>query len=144
MLSWLESHLCLIPLSPRRPGCSVVEGKDVTTLKVKALAAAADACWDAILHRDLDAFAESYLASFHAQVDMFPGMVHPSLPGGEQTEEIEQAIRFWSGVNGVLAWKLAGAGGGGYLALVVNEASSFCAARQEAIPLTARRSSKIR
>lgn len=144
VLSWLESHLCLIPLSPRRPGCSVVEGKDVTTLKVKALAAAADACWDAILHRDLDAFAESYLASFHAQVDMFPGMVHPSLPGGEQTEEIEQAIRFWSGVNGVLAWKLAGAGGGGYLALVVNEASSFCAAHKEAIPLTARRPSQIR
>ena len=37
VLSWLENHLALIPMFPRRPGCSVVEGKDITPGKVKAL-----------------------------------------------------------------------------------------------------------
>ena len=26
LLGWLEDHLCMIPMFPRRPGCSVVEG----------------------------------------------------------------------------------------------------------------------
>ena len=38
VLSWLEAHLVMIPMEPRRPGCSVVEGKDITEPKVKALA----------------------------------------------------------------------------------------------------------
>ena len=38
VLSWLESHVCMIPMDPRRPGCSVVEGKDITEPKVKNLA----------------------------------------------------------------------------------------------------------
>jgi len=39
----------------------------------------------------------------------------------------------------VRAWKMPGAGGGGYLALVVNDATAFCKAHTEAIPLTIRR-----
>ena len=42
-------------------------------------------------------------------------------------------------VHGVLAWKMPGAGGGGYLACVVSDAAAFCAAHPEAIPLTIRR-----
>ena len=60
VLSWLESHLVMIPMEPRRPGCSVVEGKDVTEEKVKTLAAAADRCWEAILVRDLEGFAKAF------------------------------------------------------------------------------------
>ena len=30
-MRFLEQHLVLVPLDPRRPGCSVVEGKDNTT-----------------------------------------------------------------------------------------------------------------
>ena len=38
VLSWLENHLVMIPMEPRKPGCSVLEGKDITEPKVKALA----------------------------------------------------------------------------------------------------------
>ena len=34
-LRFLEDHLVMIPVEPRRPGCSVVEGKDITPAKVK-------------------------------------------------------------------------------------------------------------
>lgn len=41
--------------------------------------------------------------------------------------------------DGVLAWKMPGAGGGGYLALVVDDAPEFCSRFPEAIPLCIRR-----
>ena len=109
VLSWLESHLCLVPMFPRRPGTSVVEGKDITDEKVKALTDAAARCWDAILARDLDGFAAAYRDSFAAQIAMFPGMM---------AEGVQDYIDAWRGRS--LAWKMTGAGGGGYLALVVD------------------------
>lgn len=109
VLSWLESHLCLVPMFPRRPGTSVVEGKDITDEKVKALTDAAARCWDAILARDLDGFAAAYCDSFAAQIDMFPGMM---------AEGVQDYIDAWRDRS--LAWKMTGAGGGGYLALVVD------------------------
>lgn len=57
---------------PRKTGWSVVEGKDNTPDKVKALAKAASDCWDTIIAHDLDKFATSYMASFNAQIAMFP------------------------------------------------------------------------
>jgi len=128
VLRWLEGHLVMIPMEPRRPGCSVVEGKDITEPKVKALAAAADACWTAILAKDLDAFAAAYQASFEAQVALFPGMVQGSVP---------QYIARYK--PHVLAYKMPGAGGGGYLACVVADAAAFAQDRPEAIRLTIRR-----
>lgn len=116
VLTWLEDHLCMIPLFPRRPGCSVVEGKDITEPKVRALAAAADRCWEAILSRDLDGFASAYRASFEAQVAMFPAMIQPG---------VQEYIDKYSAMPGVLAWKMPGAGGGGYLALVCSGRESF-------------------
>ena len=130
VLSWLEGHLAMIPMEPRQPGCSVVEGRDITAEKVLALASAASRCWDAILARNLAGFAEAYGASFEAQVSMFPGMIQ----GG-----VQAVIDKWSAAPGVLAWKMPGAGGGGYLACVVEDASAFCAAHPEAIALTIRR-----
>lgn len=106
-LSWLESHLCMVPMFPRRPGCSVVEGKDITPDKVKALADAADRCWDAIMRRDLHDFAAAYADSFAAQTAMFPAMI---------AEGVADYIEKYSRCS--LAHKLSGAGGGGYLALV--------------------------
>ncbi len=128
VLRWLEGHLVMIPMEPRRPGCSVVEGKDITEPKVKALAAAADACWTAILAKDLNAFAKAYQASFEAQVALFPGMVQGSVP---------QYIARYK--PHVLAWKMPGAGGGGYLACVVADAAAFAQDHPEAIRLTIRR-----
>ena len=116
LLGWLEDHLCMIPMFPRRPGCSVVEGKDITREKVLALAAAADRCWDAIQRCDLDAFAAAYKASFNAQVAMFPAMIQPG---------VQDYIDRYSAMPGVLAWKMPGAGGGGYLALVCRDRESF-------------------
>ena len=92
-LRFLEGHLVMIPMEPRRPGCSVVEGKDITPEKVKALADAADACWKAILAHDLDAFAAAYRASFEAQIAMFPGMVNPSINGVIEPEASVQPMR---------------------------------------------------
>jgi cytidyltransferase-like protein len=142
VLSWLEEHLVMIPMLPRRPGCSVVEGKDITEAKVRALAGAADRCWTAILSRNLEAFAEAYRDSFNAQVAMFPGMVNPWVEGEDAPRpenSVQPHIDRWSAEEGVLAWKMPGAGGGGYLALVVTDAAEFAAAHQEAIRLTIRR-----
>ena len=130
VLSWLESHLVMIPMEPRRPGCSVVEGKDITEKKVKALASAADRCWTAIISRNLEAFAQAYRDSFDAQVAMFPAMIQGC---------VQSYIDKYSAMPDVLAWKMPGAGGGGYLACVVTDAATFASAHPEAIPLTIRR-----
>lgn len=196
VLSWLEDHLAMVPMEPRRPGCSVVEGKDITAAKVQALATAAASCWDAIMACDLTAFAAAYRASFDAQVAIFPAMVQPVMasadgvdgvdeadrgdkmdsvdgksvmdgvdsadsvdrrsvmdgvdsadsvdnmagePGKKSVESILDVIKKYSAVPGVLAWKMPGAGGGGYLACVIEDAATFAAAHPEAIRLTIRR-----
>lgn len=130
ILCWLENHLCLVPMFPRKNGCSVVENKDITETKVKTLAKAADDCWEAIMRTDLKAFAAAYRASFEAQISMFPAMIQPG---------VQDYINHYSAMDGVLAWKMPGAGGGGYLALVIENANIFCQSVTEAIPLTIRR-----
>ena len=151
ILAWLESKLVLVPMEPRTPGCSVVEGKDVTEPKVRALAKAADDCWAAIMNKDLDAFAKAYRDSFEAQVAMFPGMVNPvqrsicRAEGAEPAEvvqnkkSVQDYIDEYSAMPEVLAWKMPGAGGGGYLACVVQDASAFVSEHPEAIRLVIRR-----
>ena len=128
VLRFLESHLVMIPMEPRRPGCSVVEGKDITLPKVQALAKAADDCWEAIMNKDLEAFASAYKASFEAQVSMFPAMIQGCVQSNIDTYK-----------DKVLAYKMPGAGGGGYLACVVEDAETFCKAHGEAFALTIRR-----
>lgn len=129
ILQWLENHLVMIPMEPRKPDCSVVEGKDINEPKVKALADAADRCWNAIMHKNLQAFAEAYRESFNAQTAMFPAMIQ----GCVQSYIDEYKDK-------VLAYKMPGAGGGGYLACVVEDASTFAEMHNKAIRLTIRRS----
>ena len=131
ILCWLESHLCMLPMDPRPQGCSVVEGKDITGPKVKALADAADRCWEAIMALDIEGFAAAYRASFEAQVAMFPAMVQGS---------VQEYIDKYSALPGVRAWKMPGAGGGGYLACVVDDAPAFAASHPGTILLKIRRS----
>lgn len=140
-LRFLEQHLVMVPLEPRKPGCSVVEGKDITPEKVKALADAADACWDTIMRRNLDDFAAAYKVSFEAQTAMFPGMLNPAYVGHKQQDNsfIGEAIAHYSSMPEVMAWKFAGAGGGGYMALVVKDAKVFAESHSEAIELHIRR-----
>lgn len=123
VLSWLESHLCLVPMFPRRPGCSVVEGKDITPEKVSRLTDAAARCWDAAMECDLGKFAEAFRDSFDAQTAMFPAMIQPG---------VREYIDRWS--PEALAWKMAGAGGGGHLILVVDKLPS-----EGVIPIRIRR-----
>ncbi|MDE6194107.1 MAG: adenylyltransferase/cytidyltransferase family protein [Muribaculaceae bacterium] len=122
VLSWLEDHVCVVPMFPRRPGCSVVEGKDITPEKVRDLTEAAARCWDAILAKDLPAFAEAFRDSFEAQTAMFPAMMEPGV------QEWIDRVRPYA-----LAWKMLGAGGGGNLLLVVETVPEF------AIPVRIRR-----
>ena len=53
---------------------------------------------------------------------------------------VPEYIARYSQVPGVLAWKMPGAGGGGYLACVVTDAEQFVLENPEAIRLTIRRS----
>ena len=107
VLCWLEEHLCMMLMFPRRPGTTVVENSHLCEENVKELADAASRCWDAIMRKDLPGFAASFKASFEAQVRLFPGMMAEGV-----AEEIEKYK------DKVLAWKMPGAGGGGYLAMV--------------------------
>ena len=107
ILCWLEKHLCLVPLGPRVDSYDVFKGRNITAPKAQALAAAADACWQAILQMDLTEFGRQFRKSFEAQVAMFPQM---------SNRAIQKMIRQYA--PQALGWKLSGAGGGGYLVLV--------------------------
>jgi len=124
ILQWIERHIAIVPMFPRRPGCSVVEGKDITPEKVRNLTDAAERCWNAIMAKDLDAFAAAYRDSFNAQVAMFPAMMQPG---------VQDYIDIWK--DRALAWKMLGAGGGGHLALVFDTIPDDPAI----IPITIRR-----
>lgn len=140
-LRFLEDHLVMVPMEPRKPGCSVVENKDITPTKVKNLASAAEACWYAILSHDLEAFATAYRASFEAQTAIFPGMIAPTYIGHPEQDNsyIAETIDYYSAMNDVLAWKMPGAGGGGYLALVVKDSKEFVDKYLETFALHIRR-----
>lgn len=130
VLRWLESHLCMVPMEPRKADCNVVAGSDITKNKVQLLAKAADRCWEAIMATDFEAFASAYQDSFDAQTSLFPAMIQGC---------VQSYIDRYSQYDGVRAWKMPGAGGGGYLALVVDNAPLFCQLHTEAIPLHIRR-----
>jgi cytidyltransferase-like protein len=111
ILQWLEDHLYLVMLWPRKNGLDLMKDTQINKENVKRLAAAADDCWKAIMKKDIHGFANTVKASFEAQVRMFPHMMNG---------EIEKVIESYQA--DVLAWKLAGAGGGGYLVLVSEKA----------------------
>jgi cytidyltransferase-like protein len=110
ILTWLEDHVCMVLLWPREAGLNVLENASINEAHVKALTTAAEHCWEAILDKDLTAFAATFKASFDAQTTLFPAMVSPA---------IQSVIDQYK--DKALAWKLAGAGGGGYMALVCEE-----------------------
>lgn len=107
ILSWLEEHIYLVTLWPRPAGTDLLANTYITKENISGLAEASEMCWEAILKMDLQAFGKAFLASFEAQTALFPNMIN---------EEIEAVISKYK--DSVLAWKLSGAGAGGYLVLI--------------------------
>lgn len=110
LLTWIEKHLYLIPVDPRKRGFDILSQTAITPAKARRLAEAAEQLWVEALHRDISAFGTAMTKGFEAQVSMFPAMVN---------EEILQLIKKYQ--KRVHGWKLSGAGGGGYLVLVSEE-----------------------
>lgn len=114
ILNWLENHLCMVLLWPRVAGLNLLKETYIDAPNVTALTTAADEAWNAIMKRDLHAFARAYNASFEAQTHMFPAMINPAI-----SEVIEDYRSKYP--DQILAVKMPGAGGGGYLAFVCTE-----------------------
>jgi galactokinase/mevalonate kinase-like predicted kinase len=106
-IRWLEERLYMLTLWPRPDGYNVLSDTNINTENVKKLTQAADRAWDGLKARDIEKFSKGFLDSFHAQVRMFPKMMNP---------EIERIIDQYKDI--ALAWKLSGAGGGGYLIMI--------------------------
>ncbi|SHJ43643.1 cytidyltransferase-like domain-containing protein [Tangfeifania diversioriginum] len=107
ILQWLEEHIYMVQLWPRPHGLDLLKNTNINTTNVKKLTAAAEKAWDAILEKNLPDFAAALLDSFKAQTSLFPAMID---------DKIKKVIDSYAPET--LAWKLAGAGGGGYLILV--------------------------
>jgi len=106
-LDFVESLFYLIPLGPREDGFAVLSDTNITRDGAKRLADATDGVWDAIKRQDVGDYGRHFLASFAAQIAMFPHMMTPT---------VARLIDKYR--NQALGWKLSGAGGGGYLTLV--------------------------
>lgn len=107
ILNWLEEHIYMVLLWPREAGLDLLKETYINEENVKSLTSAADAAWDAIMTMDMERFAEAFKASFKAQITMFPAMLN------DRVNEVIESYK-----DQAKAWKLAGAGGGGYLILV--------------------------
>ena len=110
ILDWLENHLFMVLLWPRPDKLDLLKETYINKENVEKLANAAEGAWEAILKKDLTGFAKYFKESFNAQTTMFPAMMN---------DDINEAIRNYQ--KDALAWKLAGAGGGGYLILLAEK-----------------------
>jgi galactokinase/mevalonate kinase-like predicted kinase len=109
-INWLEERISMVSLWPRPNGFNVLKETYINTENVKKLSEAADLAWEGLSERNMSKFSRGFLDSFHAQVRMFPAMMNA---------EIQKVIDQYK--NNAIAWKLAGAGGGGYLILISEE-----------------------
>jgi cytidyltransferase-like protein len=109
-IKWLEKHLFMLTLWPRPTDFIVLDNTDISFSNVKRLSDAAELTWEGLLGKDIETFSKGFMESFNAQVAMFPKMLN------EKIEEVIDSYR-----NKALAWKLSGAGGGGYLILIREE-----------------------
>jgi len=109
-LQFIENSLYLIPLGPRQADFHVLNDTCIDENSAKALSDAAEACWQAMLDRDIRQFGLYTRKSFEAQIAMFPHMMN---------ETLDRLIQRTG--HKALGWKVSGAGGGGYLILVSDQ-----------------------
>jgi cytidyltransferase-like protein len=110
IIKWLEDRLYMVTLWPRPADFVVLENTNITAENVERLTQASEKAWVGLNIKDIKMFSEGFLASFNAQVAMFPKMLN---------DKISKVID--SHRDKALAWKLSGAGGGGYLILISEE-----------------------
>ncbi len=110
ILAWLEKHIFMVTLWPRKYGYDATGGASITKTNVRKLTSAALSCYHAILNKDLEAFGKYVIESFEAQTTLFPNTLN---------NEIQKVIDQYR--NRILGWKLSGAGGGGYLILIADK-----------------------
>ncbi len=109
-INWLEERLYMLTLWPRPDGYNVLSDTHINAENVKKLADAAELAWDGLISMDFEKFTEGFLNSFNSQVRMFPKMMN---------SDIQKIIDQYKGK--ARAWKLSGAGGGGYLIMISEE-----------------------
>jgi cytidyltransferase-like protein len=107
IIKWLEERLSMLTLWPRPDNYNVLLNTLIDEDNVKKLTIAAEKTWDGLVSMNINKFSEGFLESFNSQVRMFPGMLN------KRIEKIIDQYR-----KDILAWKLSGAGGGGYLILI--------------------------
>ena len=107
IISWLERRLSMLTLWPRPENFNVLKNTCINTENVKKLTTAAERAWEGLLEMDIQKFSKGFKDSFESQIRMFPDMLN---------ERIEKVIEKYR--KEALAWKLSGAGGGGYLIFV--------------------------
>jgi cytidyltransferase-like protein len=106
-IKWLEQHLSMLTLWPRPEGFNVLKETYINAENVRQLTEASEKAWEGLLKRDIRLFSRGFLDSFQSQVKMFPAMMN---------RDIQNVIDQYK--DKALAWKLSGAGGGGYLILI--------------------------
>jgi hypothetical protein len=106
-IKWLEERLYMVNLWPRPSDFVVLENTNISSENVKHLSDAAEMAWEGLINKDIKVFGQGFLSSFRSQVRMFPKMMNERIADVIDNHK-EKAI----------AWKLSGAGGGGYLILI--------------------------
>jgi cytidyltransferase-like protein len=107
VIKWLEERLYMITLWPRSQDFNVLDSTFINAENVRKLSEAAELAWNGLINKDINIFAKGFLASFDSQVTMFPEMMNYKIA---RVIDIHRSK--------ALAWKLSGAGGGGYLILI--------------------------
>ena len=109
-IKWLEERLYMLTLWPRPDGYNVLSDTHINTENVRKLAEAADKAWDGLISMDFKNSLKDFSSLFIHRCRMFPKMMN---------REIEKIIGQYKGK--ARAWKLSGAGGGGYLIMISEE-----------------------
>lgn len=107
IIKWLEERLSMLTLWPRPAGYNVLQNTRINEENVGKLTAAAEKTWDGLVSMDIKMFSEGFRESFESQIRMFPEMTD------DRINKIIDQYR-----KDAMAWKLSGAGGGGYLIFI--------------------------